>query len=789
MGLGKTIQSIASMAVYMDEWPLLILSPSGARYHWESELTNWLCETQSTDDSPDLNVLKPDEILVLSSSKDTLIPHHGIKVVICSYGLAPNLVDAGALKAGMFRCAIVDESHMLKNKASKRTSKLLPILRATNRCILLSGTPAFSRPSELWPQIEILSTMASNLWGDEVDFYDKYVRGGGSTEKAELHTMLTATIMIRRLKSDILKDLPKKIREKAFLNLLTDDQKENFRSLMLKLRQGKGVLGEIARKQYAESCANGNVEQVPSGKPEEPLSSSEESNAINTLNSEYVLRLNQQRANIPNLLLPYQGQVPDSQIQNIALQLEANIRTKLDGWYQQEVASIRSKVEEKENSRTSILSELYTQTGECKIPLVMDMLNRWLRDSTKGKLCIFAHHLSVLNRLQDKSELSTQSDSFIRIDGSTSPLDRQKQINRFQNDPGCRIALLGITAAGVAVTLTAASTVWFAELFWTPAIMIQAEDRCHRIGQQARVRCLYFVAKGTLDEVLWKLVEKKFQDLGEFVEGKERHRIVVDTVYENKHDLYTQFSDCEPESDEQEEGDDANIDFEFDPEILRDIEQLGHEEEELLNSIPSNEDEGDDTAVLTNSDKKVAARIDVTQSAPENESARIGSSAEAAIVLHDDEPGEEQQESTNSRPAPYQAESKDCPKFDYDSYTKWKVYEVLVAGPNLGVSLLNFSGRIVVSQSSISKPAVGDVLIGFNGIKIPFGSTLQQVVGGIRQALHTGSSTRLVFGEDPSFAEYFVKYLTYVISVTPCHTGTKTGQKSKEVIDLIDDDE
>ena len=106
-------------------------------------------------------------------------------------------------------------------------------------------------------------------------------------------------------------------------------------------------------------------------------------------------------------------------------------------------------------------------------------------------------------------------EKFIRIDGSTSPKSRQEQILKFQTDPTVRIALLGITAAGVAVTLTASSTVWFAELFWTPAIMVQAEDRCHRIGQQATVRCLYFIAKGTLDEVLWKLIEKKFRDLGE----------------------------------------------------------------------------------------------------------------------------------------------------------------------------------------------------------------------------------------------------------------------------------
>jgi hypothetical protein len=66
---------------------------------------------------------------------------------------------------------------------------------------------------------------------------------------------------------------------------------------------------------------------------------------------------------------------------------------------------------------------------------------------------------------------------YIRIDGSTQPMDRQNQIKAFQNDPSIRIAVLGITAAGVAVTLTASSTVWFTELFWTPALMIQAEGK------------------------------------------------------------------------------------------------------------------------------------------------------------------------------------------------------------------------------------------------------------------------------------------------------------------------
>ena len=91
----------------------------------------------------------------------------------------------------------------------------------------------------------------------------------------------------------------------------------------------------------------------------------------------------------------------------------------------------------------------------------------------------------VLDELVKQAGLSNAAGSttqYIRIDGSTSPQERQNQIRRFQDprNDKLRVAVLGITAAGVAVTLTASSTVWFAELFWTPALMIQAEDRVHR---------------------------------------------------------------------------------------------------------------------------------------------------------------------------------------------------------------------------------------------------------------------------------------------------------------------
>ena len=177
------------------------------------------------------------------------------------------------------------------------------------------------------------------------------------------------------------------------------------------------------------------------------------------------------------------------------MHLEGRLRVELESLYNERMSLIGSHfphgpdqqaADQQENKRAQVLSRLYGLTGDVKIHLVVDLLKRWLADPTKGQVCIFAHHISVLDAIEKQCGLSSSVDSkgrFIRIDGSTSPKLRQEQISAFQTDPTIRVALLGITAAGVAVTLTAASTVWFAELFWTPAIMIQAEDRCHRIGQ------------------------------------------------------------------------------------------------------------------------------------------------------------------------------------------------------------------------------------------------------------------------------------------------------------------
>ncbi|NIG59862.1 SWI/SNF-related matrix-associated actin-dependent regulator of chromatin subfamily A-like protein 1 [Pontoporia blainvillei] len=103
----------------------------------------------------------------------------------------------------------------------------------------------------------------------------------------------------------------------------------------------------------------------------------------------------------------------------------------------------------------------------------------------------------------------------IRIDGSTSSADREDLCQQFQLSEGPTVAVLSITAANMGLTFSSADLVVFAELFWNPGVLMQAEDRVHRIGQSSSVGIHYLVARGTADDYLWPLIQEKIKVLGE----------------------------------------------------------------------------------------------------------------------------------------------------------------------------------------------------------------------------------------------------------------------------------
>ena len=137
----------------------------------------------------------------------------------------------------------------------------------------------------------------------------------------------------------------------------------------------------------------------------------------------------------------------------------------------------------------------------------------------------------------------------MRIDGTVKNEKRHECVNYFQNSDECRIAILAITACATGLTLTKASTVVFAEMYFTPAILIQAEDRAHRIGQDHNcVNVHYLFGKETVDELIFPELEKKFSVVSNALDAKkmnldvknvlkgEKGEIKKRTIHSNKKD-------------------------------------------------------------------------------------------------------------------------------------------------------------------------------------------------------------------------------------------------------------
>lgn len=400
-GVGKTRQGLAILASYRQEWPCMVLCPSSLTGQWVQYVKEWL-QLESDDPARFVKCIRKG-----TDTMDALVN-------VVSYDLAAS--KEVELQARNFQVVVVDESHNLKSRTAKRTQALLPVLSRAKRVILMSGTPALSRPSELFTQIFLLRR---DIFHNFHEFGVRYCAAkkehfgwnyDGSSNLEELHTILEATCMIRRRKDEVLNELPAKTREKVSLQL-TDEQLEL-------------VEKSIKHLQDVTSKAKDS----------------------------FVDTTTQQAAFL------------------------------------------------------SVVRDV----GKAKIPSTIEYLSKLLDDGEK--VVLFSHHVLVRDEVQ--RYLERRHVKFIRIDGNVPPAARTRQVDEFQDDDSVRVALLSITAAGVGTTLTASHLVVFAELLFTPACLLQAEDRCHRIGQAHPVSVRYLVAKGTAEERVWAMLHNKFDVIG-----------------------------------------------------------------------------------------------------------------------------------------------------------------------------------------------------------------------------------------------------------------------------------
>lgn len=129
---------------------------------------------------------------------------------------------------------------------------------------------------------------------------------------------------------------------------------------------------------------------------------------------------------------------------------------------------------------------------------------------------VFSETLSRVRRIIKSSNVKVTG-----IEGQNTQEERMRAIDSFQNDPSMMAFIGNMKAAGLGITLSSSSIAMFCDADWTPAINEQAEDRIHRIGQNRMANIYYYIAKGTVEEDVMDLLQKKRQVIGKIMEGAE----------------------------------------------------------------------------------------------------------------------------------------------------------------------------------------------------------------------------------------------------------------------------
>lgn len=398
-GLGKTIQAIGvfnEMKAAGCTKPALIVCPASVKLNWRREFQRW------AGDHLNIQILQGGRAYVDESAD----------VIIVNYDLVAKLREQLVRPWGLVVC---DEAHYLKNFKAQRTKAMLGykldvgIVKDSERILMLTGTPITNRPIEFWPMLARLAPetiMPFTKYFDFGRYFCDAYQGPfgwvmtGSKNERELNNRLRSTIMVRRLKKDVLKDLPNKIYQLI------------------------------------------------------PLEASAEARKI--IRKEGTLELS-----------------------------DAKKKT-LKGFDAGQIAELRH------------------QMAIAKLPVCITHIADLVDSGTK-KVVVFAHHTAVLDGLRE----GLKDYHPVLIDGRVPSHHRQQIVDTFQTNDECAIFLGQMQAAGVGITLTAASTVVFVETSWVPGDIAQAVDRCHRIGQKDSVLAQFLVVQGSLEEYMLRTIVDK----------------------------------------------------------------------------------------------------------------------------------------------------------------------------------------------------------------------------------------------------------------------------------------
>ncbi|MFC4322710.1 DEAD/DEAH box helicase [Litchfieldia salsa] len=416
MGLGKTLQSIAFIVSELKEirekkLPALIVCPSSLTYNWLSEFFKFATDIQAVvvDGNKEERVTLQREIAEMD-------------VVITSYPLLRKDVEWYAKQS--FHTVFFDEAQMFKNPVTQ-TAKAVKRLHAKHR-FALTGTPVENSLEELW---SIFHIVFPELFQGLKEF---------SHLSRKTITRRIQPFLLRRLKEDVLEELPDRQEALESVELL-EDQKKLYAAYLAKLRHDtlKHLDKDTLRKNRIKILAG-------------------------------LTRLRQICCH-PGLFV--------------------------DGY----------------------------EGSSAKFERLMKILKE--SNASGRRVLIFSQFTKMLELIG--RELAKQGRPFFYLDGQTPSDERVATCNRF-NAGERDLFLISLKAGGTGLNVTGADTVILYDIWWNPAVEEQATARAHRIGQTKVVQVIKLITRGTVEEKMNELQDKKRDLIEEIIDNNQKSSRLTD---------------------------------------------------------------------------------------------------------------------------------------------------------------------------------------------------------------------------------------------------------------------
>lgn len=407
MGLGKTLQVLTFLLTEKYEKgdaPSIIVVPTSLVYNWEDEINKFTPELKSLVISGDKNYRR--ELIEDVMDYD---------VIITSYPLIRR--DIEYYSDINFRYCILDEAQHIKNPLSQ-SAKSVKMLRGKT-FFALTGTPIENSLAELWSIFDFIMPGYLSSHSRFLKKYEKPIIKDQDYKILDTLRKRISPFILRRLKKDVLKELPDKIEHKLVAEL-TNDQKKVYLAYL------KEIKGDI-ESEIKDKGFNNSHMKILAG----------------------LTRLRQICCHPSTFIDNYKG-----------------------------------------------------ASGK------LDLLEEILEDSIDSghRVLLFSQFTSMLSIIKDL--LDSKNIKYKYLDGSTKSRERGKIVKSF-NDGDGEVFMISLKAGGTGLNLTGADTVIHFDPWWNPAVENQATDRAHRIGQNNTVHVMKLITKGTIEEKIFKLQEKK----------------------------------------------------------------------------------------------------------------------------------------------------------------------------------------------------------------------------------------------------------------------------------------